>query len=230
MRIKTTLLATTAFAALALAVPAHAAGWYVNVTGGGNWLNDNNFTASTPGGDTLTVNTGSDGGFVVAGAVGFSLGHVTPGLRVEAEVAYRENQVDGFFTAVPNGGFGTGTLNYDHSALSVLANVWYDFDLGDVSPYIGGGIGWADVEADGNFADAGPAVYPFSFSDDGFAWQLGAGINFDISPNMKLGVGYRYFVGPEVSLLAAPLNAANLAAGDLDYDSHSAVATISFGM
>lgn len=231
MRIKTTLLATTALAALALAVPAHAAGgWYVNVTGGGNWLDDNDFVATTAGGDALTVSTGSDGGFVVAGAVGFNLGTVVPGLRVEAEVAYRENQVDGVFTATPVAGSTTGTLDYDHSALSVLANVWYDFDLGDVSPYIGGGIGWADVEADGNFADASPAVYPFSVSDDGFAWQLGAGINFKIAPNMKLGVGYRYFSGPEVTLSGTALVATNLAADELDYDNHSAVATISFGM
>lgn len=227
MQKKSALLATTAFAALAFAAPAHAAGsgWYVNLTGGGNWLDDNDFAVSAAG-DTLTVNTESDAGWVVSGAIGYSLAKmVTPGLRVEVEVGYRENAVDGDW-ASSDGGADAGLIEYDHSALSVMANVWYDFDVGGVRPYVGGGIGWADVEVDGNFLSGD--VPAFSYSDDGFAWQAGGGINFDVSPNMQLGVGYRYFQGPEVTLFAPSL--ANSAGGDLEHDNHSGVVTLTFLM
>ena len=49
MRTKLALLATTTLAALAIATPAEAAGsgWYVSLTGGANWLNDNDFVSYT---------------------------------------------------------------------------------------------------------------------------------------------------------------------------------------
>lgn len=230
MQKRTALLATTAFAALAFAAPAHAAGtWYLSVTGGANWLEDDNFFSSIPAvTDTLTVASDGDAGWLVAGAVGYSLAQVTPGLRAEVEVAYRDNQVDGVFSSSDGGAATTGTLDYDHSALSVMANVWYDFDVGGIRPYIGGGLGWADVEADGTYLTALLVATPFSVSDSGFAWQAGAGVNFQVAPSMQLGVGYRYFSGPEVRLL--PPIATNTASGELDYDNHAATVTLTFGM
>ena len=232
MKTKLALLATTALAALAIATPANAAGsgWYVSLTGGANWLNDNDFvTASAP--DTFLFNSESETGYVIAGAVGYSLANVAPGLRVEAEVAYRQNQVDGIWASdnviTDPTGTDSGVLDFDHSTLSVLANVWYDFDMGGVRPYVGGGIGWADTDVDGTFL--GGSVPAFNVGDNGFAWQLGAGVNFQVAPNVQLGVGYRYFAGPETTI-SAPEPANNVLTGDLDSDNHSAVATLTFGM
>jgi opacity protein-like surface antigen len=226
MQTKITLLATTALAALALAAPANAAGnWYVNLTGGANWQNDDGFVA-TNGPDTLVFDSNNDTGFVVAGAVGMGLSGVAPGLRVEAEVSFRQNSNDGLWSTTTGGGGSTGVLDFDHQALAVMANVWYDFDVAGVRPYVGGGVGWADVELDGTYV--GGSIPAIDFSDDGFAWQLGAGVNFVVSPNVQLGVGYRYFSGPEVTVLAPHI--ANSAANDLDYENHSAVVTLTFGM
>jgi OmpA-OmpF porin, OOP family len=236
MKTKLALLATSALAALAIATPANAAGggWYLSLTGGANWLDDNAFanqmTVIEP--DTLTIDSESDTGYVIAGAVGWSLAYLAPGLKIEAEVGYRQNQVDGIWTSDQDTAGAPvadlGTLDYDQSTLSVLANVWYEFDIGGVKPYIGGGLGWADVEVDGAYLGGAGAVRVFNFSDDGFAWQAGAGVNFQVAPNMQLGVGYRYMEGPEVTVLA-PL-AANLATGDLESANHSAVVTLTFGM
>ncbi len=225
MKTKTVLLATTALAALAFTAPANAAGWYASLTGGANWQDDDGFFAAN-GPDTLTFASNSDTGFVIAGAIGYSLTNVAPGLRVEAELSYRQNSNDGLWSTTTGGEGDAGTLDFDHSATAVLANVWYDFDVGGVRPYVGGGIGWADVEVDGTYV--GGTLPAIDFSDDGFAWQAGAGINFAISPNMQLGVGYRYFSGPEVTVLA-PFGL-NSAASDLDYDNHAAVVTLTFGM
>jgi OmpA-OmpF porin, OOP family len=120
----------------------------------------------------------------------------------------------------------TGTLDFDHQTFSVLANVWYDFALGGVNPYIGGGIGWADTELEGDYF--GGVTGPFEFSDDGFAWQLGAGINFDVSPNMKLGVGYRFFQAPEVTV--GSLYAPNSATSEIDSENHTVLVNLTIGM
>jgi opacity protein-like surface antigen len=225
MRTKLALLATTTLAALAIATPAQAAGssWYLGLTGGANWLGDNDF--STTFDEDLAVNSEADTGYVIAGAVGLSLGQMMQGLRVEAEVGYRQNQVDGTWTSLV--GVELGDIAYDHSALSVLANVWYDFNAGSFKPYIGGGIGWADVEIDGAYA--GTEIRSFSYSNSGFAWQAGGGINFQVAPSVQLGVGYRYFSGTDVDLLAADV-VNNSALGTLDHDNHSAVVTLIFGL
>jgi opacity protein-like surface antigen len=228
MKTKIALLASTAIAACALAAPVQAAGWYVSVLGGGNWNDDHSFFAATDttiSADTLSWSSDNDTGFVVGGAVGMSFSNVASGLRAEVEVAYRQSNADGAWTTFTSiGGVSSGLLDYDFSNFSVLANAWYDFDIGGFKPYIGGGLGWAHAEADGDFTTGIPG--PFEFEDDGFAWQLGAGINFDISPNVKLGVGYRYFDGPDVAV-SGPVS---FATGDLDNENHSVLVNVTFGM
>ena len=92
-----TLLASVAVAAatLAAAPSASAGNWYVNVAGGGNWLGDNSFSDSTNTGDTtFAFENDPRIGFVLSAAVGMHLNNLLPGLRVEGELAYRENDVD----------------------------------------------------------------------------------------------------------------------------------------
>lgn len=232
MKTKLTLLASTAVVALAFTAPAQAAGnWYVGFFGGANWVDDHSFSAATSptvSADTLTWSTDGDTGFVVGGAIGLNLSGMANGLRAEIEVAYRQNKVDGAWitnTTTPTA-VSSGTLDFDHSTFSVMANAWYDFDLGGVRPYLGGGVGWAETELDGQYL--GGVTGPFDFKDDGFAWQLGAGVNFDVSPNVQMGIGYRYFKGPDVTV--GSLNALNSATSDVDSGQHSAVVSVSFGM
>lgn len=230
MQTRIALLASTAVAAFALAAPASAAAtWYASLTGGANWLNDNDFVVLSPAPtDTFAISADSDTGWVIAGAVGLNLNQWMQGLRLEAEVSYRTNEVDGDWVTNNNvDAPDSGPLNYDHSAVAVMANVWWDFDVGGFRPYVGGGIGWADVEAEGSYVNGD--VVPFSFSDDGFAWQLGAGVNFQVSPSVLLGVGYRYFEAPDVTILPPDI-VNNQASGDLEYQSHAAVVTLTFGM
>jgi opacity protein-like surface antigen len=194
-------------------------------------VEDHSFSAATSptvSADTLSWSTDADAGFIVGGAVGMSLSNVVKGLRAEVEVAYRQNQIDGLWTSNTGSpiGVSSGTLDIDHSTFSVLANAWYDFSLGGVTPYVGGGIGWADTELDGRYA--GGVIGPFDFSDSGFAWQVGAGVNFDVSPNITLGVGYRYFKGPDVRV--SSLYAPNSATADFDAGQHAALVSLNFGM
>jgi opacity protein-like surface antigen len=66
------------------------------------------------------------------------------------------------------------------------------FQVAGLKPYVGGGIGWADVEVDGVYQ--GKTVGA-SFSESGFAWQLGGGLHLPIDEKLTLGIGYRYFSG-----------------------------------
>jgi opacity protein-like surface antigen len=233
MKTKAILLASGAVAALSLAAPAQAAGnWYVSVFGGANWQQDHSFfaaTSTTTSADTLTWAADADTGFVVGGAVGVSLAQVAPGLRVEGELAYRQNDVDGVWqtnVGAPTT-VSTGASNYDFTTFSVMANVWYDFTIAGVTPYVGGGIGWARTDVDADFT--GDNTTSLDFDDSGFAWQLGAGIDFDVSPNMKLGVGYRYFEGPEVTV-TAPGGGTSTAIGDLESENHSVLVNLRVAM
>ncbi len=232
-----TLLASVAVAAATLtAAPAAFAGdWYVNVAGGGNWLGDNAFAASgsvTSQYSTFEFGNDPNIGFVISAAVGMNLNNVLPGLRVEGELAYRENDVDALWvssttnTAVPDAlASTTGSSQYQHSAFSIMANAWYDFQIGSLKPYVGGGIGWAEAQVDG--------VYPSkalsnTFSESGFAWQLGAGLHLPIDERHTLGIGYRYFSGPDVTIPA--IGETNSLSGSVDTESHAVTVGLTVGL
>jgi opacity protein-like surface antigen len=74
---------------------------------------------------------------------------------------------------------------------------WYG-----ISPFVGGGVGLADNNVSGftdqglgyaDYTSLGPAGGYFSNgSKTSFAWALMAGLDFNISPNLRLEFGYRY--------------------------------------
>jgi opacity protein-like surface antigen len=232
-----TLLATVAVAAatLAAAPSALAGNWYVNVAGGANWLGDNSFAASgstTSQYSTLDFGNDPNIGFVISAAVGMNLNNLLPGLRVEGELAYRENDVNAQWvssvtTTTTAGSLETnsGSPVYQHSAFSIMANAWYDFQIGSLRPYVGGGLGWAETEVDGVYESK---ARPNTFSESGFAWQLGAGIHLPIDERHTLGIGYRYFSGPDVTIPAE--SEANLLSGSVDTESHAVTVGLTVGL
>jgi OOP family OmpA-OmpF porin len=77
-------------------------------------------------------------------------------------------------------------LDGDFKAQNVMLNLIARYSAGMLHPYVGIGAGWSW----GKFK-AG-TVPPVDESDDSFAWQAMAGVNFDIAPNWSADVGYRY--------------------------------------
>lgn len=84
---------------------------------------------------------------------------------------------------------GFNSLEADHSAITGFVNVYYDVaDFGGITPYVGGGIGVAHHRISN-------VTLPDEASSGGhtsFAWNLQAGVSFQISHNIALDVGYRY--------------------------------------
>jgi opacity protein-like surface antigen len=97
------------------------------------------------------------------------------------------------FTSANAFASGSGSIR----TFAIMANVWYDIPMSEgITPYIGGGIGYAENEVEHGLVMNG--------TEGGFAWQLGAGANFAISDKMSIGVGYRYMDAGEVTLTRSP--------------------------
>ena len=82
----------------------------------------------------------------------------------------------------------TAGINGDFSAHNVMANLLARYPEGRFHPYAGFGIGWSygtfkATSADGSVDE----------SKSAFAWQILAGVNFEITPNWSADLGYRYF-------------------------------------
>ncbi len=150
------------------------AGPYISGSLGAVILNDIDIDDGFDSGE-ITFDTGV--GFV--GAIGNALGN---GARVELELGYRTNDLD----EVKIDGLGSASLDGDFSALSLMGNAYYDFPTsGKFSPFIGGGIGYANVEADLDDID--------SEDDNVFAYQLMLGGSIAASENLYVDLQYRFF-------------------------------------
>lgn len=180
-----------ALASLALALPAAAGDWYASVYGGVNFDNviDLPFVESQTGG-------------VVGGTVGRST--PVPGLRIEADLSYRTNDVDIFG--------GVVTAKHDTSAL--LFNAAYDIDVDDpkAKPYVLLGVGYAHTEA---------SALGISLDASDIAYQAGVGINFNVWAGSRLGIGYRYLQGPKLEFGPVEIS---------DGTNHSAIAQLTFDL
>ncbi|MHC5226087.1 outer membrane protein [Ignatzschineria sp. LJL83] len=74
----------------------------------------------------------------------------------------------------------------------VMANVYYDFNTGsDWVPYIGAGLGYARVKADNRVEFAGESK-TLSKSSNNFAWNVTAGVAYNVTDNLSIDASYRY--------------------------------------
>jgi OOP family OmpA-OmpF porin len=199
-------------------MPAYTGGWYFSAFGGANWLDDTSFNID-PAGPAI-VDNDYDTGFVVGGAIGYDMGQAMGpfGLRFEAELSYRNNDVNSHsLGGQPLGGpFGST------SALAGMGNILFDLNTGSpFTIYGGGGLGVANVEFDGHGA-AGPGTV-MNDDDTVFAWQAIAGMGYEISSNIVLDVQYRYFNASDVSLTSV-----SGASSSTDYESHAVLGGIRF--
>jgi len=216
MSIRKTLLATTVLMAPAIAQAQPVTGVYVAAGAGVNWLSNisENTTFSNvavngvPTGQTpFSANTriNTDIGWVALASVGYGFGN---GLRLEIEGNYRSNGVGGATTGLANSVVtsSSGTI----SSYGVMANALFDFRLGPVMPYIGGGVGYAWNRYSGvgfNATDTlglGSALnLRFNDTSSGFAYQGIVGIAIPIAsvPGLAVTAEYRYF-----GILASNIN------------------------
>lgn len=144
----------------------------------------NNSTATlTPGASqTNRVTILPDAGF----GGGFSFGYLFDGgLRPELNLRYVENDVD----AIRIDGVGAANSS-DASlrAIRLMANVWYDLDLGNFAPYFGGGLGVQNTELSSGNSEA---------DDDTTTFQAGGGLAYWFGNKTAVSLDYRYVTAEE---------------------------------
>lgn len=173
-------------AAIAMAmVPAVNAepvqGFYFSGQAGASLNNDSKF--DTGSGGVGVVKSEYNTGFTTDGAIGYTFGQ----FRTEAELGYRSSVIDNHKVggvALPN---PEGKLN----TLSGMLNGYVDIPTSTAfTPYLGVGLGIADVKAD-NYRAAGLNV--LDDSQTVFAYQGMAGVSYAATKNIDLFTEYKYF-------------------------------------
>lgn len=160
------LLTVVGAAALScLAGAAQAQNWYVGGYGALNLTHDGNANG--------TDNVVYDLGFGIGGVAGYATGN---GIRLEGELAYRQNDIDTI------NGVAVGA---DISSSALMANALFDIGTQtSFKPHIGAGLGIAraTIETGG-----------LSFTDTVLAGQIILGVDYMMAPDLALMVDYRLF-------------------------------------
>jgi len=157
-----------------------------------------------------------DNGFIFGGTIGAQLNE---NFRAEIEVSHasldtkshasEELEYPDYTIAAINGGpVYKKDDDGDLDELFILANLWFGFPLSSTfSPYFGGGVGVAKVDADfgvGPFATNMQVENDLSVkvnADDwALAFQLGAGLLIGLSDHFAIDLGYRFKAIHDVEL------------------------------
>ncbi len=191
------------------AAPASAADHYVSGNVGLSWMSDISIAEDEAGSfDEINV----ESGLTLLGAIGCDYGDY----RLEAEIGYQQNDIDGV-NAIEEGedlvllpAVGVPAEG-DISVLSLMANGYYDIDLGGVDLYATAGVGVAQVDFDDfrygdDIEEDGPST---DFSETTLAWQVGAGLAVPIGTNIALDARYRYFATTDFSINGTNMNVAS---------------------
>ena len=187
---KAMLTAATAALLVLASLPADAQSerrLYVGAFGGLNFLME----ADVEVGGATVGSAEFDSGYAAGGIVGYRF---LDDFRAELELSYRSNDIDTLFTAPARG---------DATNLAAMVNGYYDFpDIASrwsttIRPYLGGGIGAAQVA----WNDVAIGATPVTDDDEViFAFQAGAGVGFGITDSITLSIDYRFFATPNVEL------------------------------
>ena len=188
-------LASTALAASPAAATADHAG-YVGIEAGLLFPNDSNVSFDSNYNYDFVYDYDFDVGYKM-GFDGDIIGGYDFGqFRAELELGYKTASVDDIGSDFLDQFVGINT-DGDVSVWSLMVNGLWNPSIGDRwNAYIGGGIGWAWTKFNTDFSQDIQGPEPFdvgNLKDDGFAWQIIAGVGYNISDNIELGLKYRYF-------------------------------------
>ncbi len=192
MKIKHLSLLTVTALCAAFALPAYAQVSRIYFAGylGLNTFNEMSFSESTSGasGDFKVDNATS-----FAGALGLRLNRNT---RLEAELSYRTGDISSadFSTG------GTYETSGDISSKFLFLSLYHDFNMPrwKLQPYVGAGLGVGFHEA--NIVDTSGIAVTTSSDNTTFAYHIGAGVKYRMSPNLALTGGYRYIGSDDLEI------------------------------
>lgn len=182
---------------------SQSAGPYGEIRGGVVLLSDSDIDQAGFPTSEISFDTGG----VVEGALGYASG---TGLRGEVALGYRTNDTDQLSDPV----FGVFPIDGDVTALSLMANGYYDFNAGmpALHPFVGAGIGVAMIDIEASTF----GVTLVNDDDTVFAYQAIAGVAYDFTPTVAGTLRYAYFATANPTFTdstGVPF--------DAEYDSHA---------
>jgi opacity protein-like surface antigen len=137
---------------------------------------------------------------------GVELAYTKSDVERHAGVTLGSTNIDGVDAAVLTGsatklGATVGQIvddgQGDISNTSLFANLYYDFNLGGAfQPYVGAGIGFAQVNVD--YSPSGVGI--INGDDTAFAWQLKGGVTWKMDQNWEAYGEYAYRQTDDISL------------------------------
>jgi outer membrane protein OmpA-like peptidoglycan-associated protein len=185
-------------------------GWYLGARGGLTWLED----YSHPIAGTNTTHE-FDRGWNLSGNLGYSFGGP---FRLELEIVHRTNEID----SINQGSTRLSGATGDMKSLAAMINGFFDIATGtSFVPYVGAGIGYARVSADGIRTNASTVTN--SDDDNVFAYQAIAGISYWFTPDVALTADYRYFATQDPSFRLS-----NGASVEGEYKTHNVMVGLTF--
>lgn len=192
--------------------------WYIGARGGAAFTNDTDFDALGTGVDSVYAT-----GTYFSGLIGYDFSSLggQPGFRGELELGYLQNDIDAH-DVNGLGGFSGNNAFGSAAAVVGLASLYYDLPFSPgITPFLGGGIGFADV----SFSDQGvtPLGTVMDDSATGFAWHLTSGLDFQLAERTSLELGYRY-----LAIQGIDLQAVDGTDTSADLDSHIVFAGIKY--
>lgn len=197
-------------------------GFYLGSTTTLNFLDNTNFALAGP----TTIDTDYDVGFYSGLRLGYNFGpmsFVSP--RIEIEGGYGSSSVDTHTV----GGVGVAGIDSfgDARSWQGYVNGYLDLAFGSftgITPFIGGGVGFASVELRKQGISAVGVV--MDDTDTGFAYHLDAGVSLHLD---QLGLGVSLLQGTTVELGYRYTNVSDLTftardgtQADTDYTSNAA--------
>lgn len=191
---------------------------YLEYSIGVSYVPKQTLRGSDATGAGLWGRTRSSPGIVFGGALGYE---PIPNVRTELRISHRTAEVQ----RIAVQGEPSPTSG-DVSLLSIMANGYYDVDLGlPVVPWVGAGIGWGMLKLD---AQNAPTALQTDIDDTDslFVWNVMVGGTMPISEVTELSLGYRYVRTQESSV-------SGTAAGlpqrfDYEFDAHEGTVSLRF--
>lgn len=156
-------------------------GFYVGVSGG--YVIPQSMTFSDPDSGTRNADVDLKNGYLF----GLTGGYIVPSTKRIMAVEIEYNYI--FGTNLDKDETGS-SLDGDVSMHALLFNVKARYPEGRFHPYAGFGLGWSFVEV-GDIKSGGYVAS--GQSGNAFCWQFLAGLDYDINPNLAVGLGYKYF-------------------------------------
>ncbi|WP_425081370.1 outer membrane protein [Ruegeria arenilitoris] len=213
--------------ASALAAQSLTDGLYIQGFAGYSQLQDSDF-GGTVNGSPQSVDTDFDAGYGLGIAVGKEIPQWSNdriGTRVELELSYRDNDVDGLnFSG--NGPGNEGNTSGDITQTSLFGNVLFDIKQNSAfTPYVGLGLGVTYSDIDISY---GPGVR-LDDSETNFAAQVIAGVAYEVNETTALTLDTRYSRTFDVSTNRVAPNGASTGSVEDDIDTFSVNVGLRYG-